>query len=450
MYDVAWSSDQSALLGVGAYAQVAESADGVGAWTTGSLGWSSSPDAHAVTWSSALGLWVAAGTGPHLSTSSDGAAWTEQDTTAFGTGQINCALWSPELGLFVTGTSAGSGWGRVVTSPDGITWTLHYAYFDYGQSITSIAWSPELGLLVAVGTGGLLSTSPDGATWTAQTSGASSLLNTVIWAPDPGVFIAAGYSDDVYVSSDGVTWAPYSSGFGSHTIRALAVTTVAPGETHSGTCALSGSGTLGLAGVPAIAGVVTLGGGGALTAVESAVDLGAVSVVLVSAFAYTTLAMAQDLGAVTMQGLAGSGDWIRAVLAQPGTLAAPYAAYDTDSFAVDLATGVFQSSEPVPATGPADAPSIWYEFTESQMADWLATTSGFAHGATIELYTGPHGATAADDVTLIATDGIAPVDLGAVSMDATDLLARVLLHVKPVNLGAVTMAVDVAVEGALT
>lgn len=155
--------------------------------------------------------------------------------------------------------------------------------------------------------------------------------------------------------------------------------------------------------------------------------------------------MTDDLGAVTMSAMAT----IAAAMAQPGTLANPYVASDSETRSIDFASALFVATEPVALTGPSAAPSIWYEFTESQAADWLASTSSFTNGATIELYSGPPGA-GPDDLTFIATDGSSLVTLGAVTLSALVTTVATPLRVRSVDLGAVAVAAGPAVAVVLS
>lgn len=172
-------------------------------------------------------------------------------------------------------------------------------------------------------------------------------------------------------------------------------------------------------------------------------DLGTVTVSAVSTIAVAMSSL--DLGAVSVSVIVETA----VVISHPGTLANPYAASDSDTHTVDFASALFVATEPVAITGPPAAPSVWYEFTESQVADWLASTSGFTNGAVIELYTGPHGA-GPDDLTFIATDGSSPLTLGAVTLSALVTTVATSLRVELVDLGAVAVAASPAVAMALT
>ena len=128
--------------------------------------------------------------------------------------------------------------------------------------------------------------------------------------------------------------------------------------------------------------------------------------------------------------------------AQPGTLANPFPALETDSFSIDFATALYQSTDPLPAVAsglPIAPPSIWFEFTESQVGDLTTLSSLFTYGAVIEVYTGEHGATK-NTLTFIATDAHSPLDLGAVAL-AIELGNSVVAAV-PVDLGDVAIAAE--------
>jgi len=181
----------------------------------------------------------------------------------------------------------------------------------------------------------------------------------------------------------------------------------------------------------------------AATPVTAAVALSAISTLTTAGTVIVSGVV--TLGAVTV----AAGPVAAFAMAQPGTLANPYAASDSDTRSLDFASALFVATEPVAITGPPAAPSIWYEFTESQVADWLASTSSFAHGAVIELYAGPPGA-GPDDLTFIATDGSSLVTLGAVTLSALATIVATSLRAELVDLGAVAVAVSPAVAVVLT
>jgi len=181
----------------------------------------------------------------------------------------------------------------------------------------------------------------------------------------------------------------------------------------------------------------------AATPVTAAVALSAISTLTIAGAVIVSGVV--TLGAVTVV----VGPVIALDMAQPGTLANPYAASDSDTRSLDFASALFVATQPVAVTGPPAAPSVWYEFTESQVADWLASTSSFTNGATIELYSGPPGA-GPDDLTFIATDGSSLVTLGAVTLSALVTTVATSLRTELVDLGAVAVAATPAVAVVLS
>ena len=183
------------------------------------------------------------------------------------------------------------------------------------------------------------------------------------------------------------------------------------------------------------------------TLTASATDITSAIVSLVAMSSLTPVALAgAPLGVITM----AVGPVVAAVPSpQPGTLANPYMASSSDTRSTSFASALFVATEPVAITGPAAAPSIWYEFTEAQVANLTASTSGFANGAVIELYSGPPGA-GPGDLTFIATDGSSPITLGAVTLSALVTTVATSLRVGVVDLGAVAVAVAPAVAAVLT
>jgi hypothetical protein len=266
---------------------------------------------------------------------------------------------------------------------------------------------------------------------------ATSTLTTTATDTLPAVALAAASSLTTAVS--GVL-------SGAASLAATSSLTATATITKSGAVALVASSTL----TPTMAPATVV----SLTAVSSlSADAATLLTATVALSATSTLTTAGTvvvsgvviLGAVTVAaGLAVTLD-----TAQPGTLANPYAASDSDTRSLDFASALFVATEPVAITGPPAAPSIWYEFTESQVADWLASTSGFAHGADIELYAGPPGA-GPDDLTFIATDGSSLVTLGAVTVSALVTTVATSLRAELVDLGAVAVVATPAVAVVLS
>jgi len=206
-------------------------------------------------------------------------------------------------------------------------------------------------------------------------------------------------------------------------VALVASSTLTPTMAPATTVSLSATSSLSADAATLVTAVVALSAASTLTITGTVVVSGVVS-----------------LGTVTVAAAAA----IVLAVAQPGTLANPSPASDSDTRSLDFASALFVATEPVAITGPPTAPSVWYEFTESQVADWLASTSSFTNGATIELYSGPPGA-GPDDLTFIATDGSSLVTLGAVTLSALVTTVATSLRVKSVDLGAVAVAAGPAV-----
>ena len=235
---------------------------------------------------------------------------------------------------------------------------------------------------------------------------------------------------------------------GAASLVASSTLTATATITKPGVASLVAASTLTTTGTATARGVVALSAAsslsaGAATPVTAAVALSAASTLTTAGTVVVSGVV--DLGAVTVV----AGPVTALDMAQPGTLANPYAATDSDTRSLDFASALFVATEPVAITGPPAAPSIWYEFTESQVADWLASTSSFAHGAVIELYAGPPGA-GPDDLTFIATDGSSLVTLGAVTLSALVTTVATSLRVKSIDLGTVVVAATPAVAVVLS
>lgn len=174
----------------------------------------------AVTWSSALNLFVAVGytgvSGPpgQIMTSPDGIVWTSQVCPANVT-QLFGVCWSSTLNLFVAvGIGSGvGGLGAVITSSDGVNWTAQTPAFN--TTFNGVAWSASLGMFVAVGgdnstdsTANKIMTSVNGTAWVSRTSAQTKVWNAIVWASEIGKFVTAGGggTKDIAYSSDGINW----------------------------------------------------------------------------------------------------------------------------------------------------------------------------------------------------------------------------------------------------
>jgi hypothetical protein len=122
-------------------------------------------------------------------TSTDGKSWTK----TVGTAAMTSVAWSPQLRLFAAGVGP-----TVYTSPDGATWTFHPT--PVNAAIHSIVWAGNR--FVAVGAAGTILSSQDGARWIVESLGMS--LTSVTWTGDR--FVAAGAAGTHLTSPDGSSW----------------------------------------------------------------------------------------------------------------------------------------------------------------------------------------------------------------------------------------------------
>jgi hypothetical protein len=114
--------------------------------------------------------------------------------------------------------AAGDG-DALVTSTDGANWrTIPLPSTDPGvhYEIQSVAWSGRQfvavgNIMFGEGEGGMLHgspsvtlTSPDGLDWKTRTGDTKELADEVIWAGDQ--FIAHGIDGDIFTSPDGAAW----------------------------------------------------------------------------------------------------------------------------------------------------------------------------------------------------------------------------------------------------
>ena len=203
-----------------------------------------------------------------------------------------------------------------------------------------------------------------------------------------------------------------------------------------GAAALTASATLTAATAASVVVTAAASLTAAATLTTAATDTTSAAVSLVATSFLTPAARAgAPLGVVTM----AAGPTTAVSSPQPGTLANPYPASSSDTRSISFANALFVATEPVAATGPAAAPSMWYQFTEAQVANLTASASGFLNGASIELYSGPPGA-GPDDLTFIATDGSVLVTLGAVTLSALAAIAAPPLRAASISLSAQLVA----------
>lgn len=191
LYDVAWTGDQ--FVAVGNAGVILTSPDGM-AWTqqasttTASL----SAVAYSDNWFSVVGSGVAL-------TSPDGMSWTAHELA----GTYRAVTFVDYLGRFV---ATGFG-GSVSTSEDGASWTEATSLTP--QSVlTGIAAGD--GIVVIVGTDGMIYSAmdPEADAWTPQSSG-SFLFNVVRIGER---LIALGGYGRILTSTDGIAWSHADTG----------------------------------------------------------------------------------------------------------------------------------------------------------------------------------------------------------------------------------------------
>ena len=163
-----------------------------------------------VCWSPELGIFVAitwAGTNKVM-TSPNGVTWTGR-ASANEANAWNNVCWSPELKIFVAVADSGS--NRVMTSPDGTTWTGRVSSTNETNGWRCVCWSPELRIFAAVGDTGSnrVMTSRDGTTWTGRVSAnETNGWRSICWSKELGLFVAVAPngSNRIMTSRNGTTW----------------------------------------------------------------------------------------------------------------------------------------------------------------------------------------------------------------------------------------------------
>jgi len=148
------------------YAQVGLIKDGVFTWTAGTV-LGTANQLIGLTYGN--GVYVTAGQGGYLATSTDAITWTAR--TSGTTSAINSLTYGN--GIFVY---AGAG-GVLATSTNAITWTARTS--GTTSIINEVIYGN--GLYVYAGAGGVLRTSTDAITWTARTSGTTQVINSIIY-----------------------------------------------------------------------------------------------------------------------------------------------------------------------------------------------------------------------------------------------------------------------------
>jgi hypothetical protein len=133
-----------------------------------------------------------------LKTSTDFNTWATRTVTTSTLTILTTARYLNNL--YVT---AGQG-GFLATSTDAITWTSRTS--GTTSTINGLAYGGSL--YAYCGAGGVLATSTDAITWTARTSNTTSILNNLVYANSK--FYAIG-GNATSISADGTTWTSYYS-----------------------------------------------------------------------------------------------------------------------------------------------------------------------------------------------------------------------------------------------
>lgn len=180
-------------------------------------------DLYAVNYDSYRAKYLSVGAGGTIiaMTPASSATWTQQ--TSPTTNDLY-AIANNAAGLTVV-TGLG---GTILSSSDGATWTARTS--GTGNALYGVTQGYDntnaRNLFVAVGAAGTLLYSPDGITWTAGTcatcSGAPD-LKSVVYGAAAGVFVAVGAGGTVLTSTDGISWTPQTSGI-SNTLNGVTYT----------------------------------------------------------------------------------------------------------------------------------------------------------------------------------------------------------------------------------
>lgn len=171
------------------YANVGLIKDGLNTWTARTSG-TTSPIRSVIYENS---LYVYAGNGGILATSTDAITWTARTS---GT-SFNIFSLTYGNGLYVY---AGQG-GVLATSTDAITWTARQSNASGG--INTIIYGNSL--YVYGSSSGFLATSTDAISWYGAISNSSATINSLIYANSS--YLAAG-TNGYAVSDDGINWNP--------------------------------------------------------------------------------------------------------------------------------------------------------------------------------------------------------------------------------------------------
>ena len=158
-------------------------------------------------------LVVGAG-GVILRSSNATVTWPQQTAVPVATPDLYAISNYGTAGFVATGTS-----GTIIHSGDGITWVGATSTPNTANTLYGVTYGN--GKYVAVGAAGTILTSTDAATWsapTSNTSNTSNMLKSIAYAPPAigttgsGTFVAVGSSGAVVISTDGgLSWAPITT-----------------------------------------------------------------------------------------------------------------------------------------------------------------------------------------------------------------------------------------------
>jgi hypothetical protein len=145
-------------------------------------------------------LWVAAGNGGVLYTSTDAITWTSR------TSGVTTFIYDLIYGnsLYVYGADA----GVIRTSTDGITWTARTSGSATTTYISALTFGDNL--YVYGNNIGAIRSSTNGITWTARTSGTTFRIGALAYGN--GVFVYGDYNGNIRTSTDAITWDARTSG----------------------------------------------------------------------------------------------------------------------------------------------------------------------------------------------------------------------------------------------
>ena len=147
------------------------------------------------------GKFVGVGTSGRVVTSTDGSSWTSAANLS-GNISLNAVTYNTALNLFVAVGSSGD----VYTAAGGdvTTWTKRASNTtDFLVGVAGGTASAN-NVLVAVGSNGRVITSADGVTWTAQLLSGNPSLMGVAGAAD--LFVAVGNNGALFTSTNGTAW----------------------------------------------------------------------------------------------------------------------------------------------------------------------------------------------------------------------------------------------------